>query len=229
MRSKQYVVALAGMLTCFTALADTILSENFDSVGSLPGSGWVLTNNSTTGGLTGWFQGTPGVTFAAAAGAPDSYIAANFNNAPFAGAISNWLMTPVLTFGNGTSLNFALRLLGEGFLDTVQVYYSTSGNSSNVGSTTSSTGDFTLLQTFSASDDTGWLAESVLVSGLSGSTSGRFAFRYVVDDTSLNGDFIGIDSVDVTSVASIPEPESWALMAAGLAALGWSRRRRARQ
>jgi PEP-CTERM motif len=227
MRSRQYVVALAAMLTCFSALADTILTENFDNVGSLPGSGWVLTNNSTTGGLTGWFQGTPGVSFAAAAGAPDSYIAANFDNAPFAGAISNWLMTPVLTFGNGTSLNFALRLLGEGLLDTVQVYYSTSGNSSNVGSTTNSTGDFTLLQTFAASADTGWLAESVLVSGLSGSASGRFAFRYVVDDTSVNGDFVGIDSASV--VTSVPEPESWALMAGGLAALGWARRRRARQ
>ena len=213
------------MLTCFSALADTVLTENFDNVGSLAGSGWVQTNNSTAGGLTGWFQGTSA--FPAAAGAPDSYIAANFDNAPFGGAISNWLMTPVLTFGNGTSFNFALRLLGEGFLDTVQVYYSTSGNSSNVGSTTSSTGDFTLLQTFSASADTGWLAESVLVNGLSGSANGRFAFRYVVDDTSVNGDFVGIDSASV--VTSVPEPESWALMAGGLAALGWARRRRARQ
>jgi hypothetical protein len=229
MRSRQYVVALAGMLTCFTALAGTVLTENFDNVSSLAGSGWVQTNNSTTPRTTGWFQGTPAVTFPAAAGAPDSYIAANLNNAAFAGAISNWLMTPVLTFGNGTSLNFALRLFGEGFLDTVQVYYSTSGNSSNVGSTTSSTGDFTLLQTFSASDDTGWLAESVLVSGLSGSASGRLAFRYVVDDTSINGDFIGIDSVAVTTVANVPEPESLALVATGLAALGWASRRRAKR
>lgn len=225
MKFRKYLVGLAAALAASATWAGVVLTENFDNVATLPASGWVQTNNSTTGGLTGWFQGTPGVSFAAFAGAPNSYIGANFDNAPFGGAISNWLLTPVLTFGNGSALDFALRLLGEGVLDTVQVYLSSSGNSVNVGSTTNSTGDFTLLGAFSSSSDTGWLAESLTVGGLAGTTTGRFGFRYLVGDTSQAGDFVGIDSVRVT--VPVPEPETWALMAAGLAALGWLRRRQA--
>ncbi len=225
MRFSKYLTGFAATLGTSAALAGVVLTENFDSVATLPASGWVQTNNSTPGGLTGWFQGTPGVSFEAAAGAPNSYIAANFDNAPFGGAISNWLLTPVLTFGNGSALDFALRLLGEGALDTVQVYLSSSGNSVNVGSTTTSTGDFTLLGSFSSTSDTGWLAESFTVGGLAGTTTGRFGFRYLVGDTSQAGDFVGIDSVRVT--VPVPEPETWALMAAGLAGLGWLRRRQA--
>ena len=223
MRFSRFVAGLATTLVASAALAQVTLTENFDNVATLPASGWVQTNNSTPGGLTGWFQGTPDSSFAAAAGARNSYIAANFDNAPFAGAISNWLLTPVLTFANGTTLDFALRLLGEGVLDTVQVYMSTFGTSVNVGSSTISTGDFSLLGSFSSSSDTGWLARSLSVSGLPGVTTGRFGFRYLVGDTSQAGDYVGIDSVRV--MAPVPEPETWALMAAGLAALGWLRRR----
>lgn len=226
MRFRPFLVGAAIALTASSALADVALSEGFDNVAALPANGWVLRNNSTAGGLTGWFQGTPDVSFAAAAGAPDSYIGANFDNAPFGGAISNWLLTPVLTLSNGTALDFALRLLGEGVLDTVQVYMSTSAGSVNVGSSTTSTGDFTFLSAYSSSEDTGWLTRSLTVGGLGGATTGRFGFRYVVGNTSQAGDFVGIDSVRVTT--PVPEPETWALMAAGLAALAWARRRRSR-
>ena len=223
MRFTRYAAGLAVALAASAASADVVLAENFDNVATLPASGWVQTNNSTTGGLTGWFQGVPAGSFESASGPPNSYIAANFDSAPFGGAISNWLLTPVLTFANGATLDFALRLLGDGALDTVQVYMSILGSSVNVGSTPTSTGDFSLLGSFSSSSDTGWLAHSFSVSGLAGSTTGRFGFRYLVGDTSVAGDYVGIDSVSVT--VPVPEPETWALMAAGLAALGWLRRR----
>ena len=210
------------------ARADILLSEGFGNIGSLAGAGWSMVNNSTPGGSTGWMQGQPGF-FPAAAGASDSYIAANFDNASFGGAISNWLITPTMAMGNGTQLDFMLRLLGEGFTDTVQVYLSTNGSSSDVGSTTSSTGDFLqLLGTYSSVDDTGWVAESLTLSGLAGDFSGRLAFRYVVDDTSAHGDYIGIDSVQVSSAAAsatLPEPGSLALAGLACACAALVRRR----
>ena len=43
------------------------------------------------------------------------------------------------------------------------------------------------------------------MSGLGAGTTGRFAFHYSVPDTSINGDYIGIDSV---SISAVPEPAS---------------------
>src|SRR5215468_4283040 len=80
------------------AHAGTILSEGFDDVPDLPASGWVTVNRSNPIGTTSWFQGDAGV-FPASTGNPDSYAAANFLNTSFAGGnISDWLLTPVLSF-----------------------------------------------------------------------------------------------------------------------------------
>ena len=37
------------------------LTANFDDITTLPGAGWVLTNNSVAPGTVGWFQGNPAV------------------------------------------------------------------------------------------------------------------------------------------------------------------------
>ena len=50
---------------------------------------------------------------------------------------------------------------------------------------------------------------------------GRICFRYVVDDVSLAGNYIGIDSVSITAV---PEPSTYLLMGLGVAALLLRRR-----
>jgi len=212
------LAALAGVVVMNSAVAAPLLSEGFNDIGALPGAGWVLINDSAPPGASGWFQGTPGFGFfPAAAGPANSYIAANFNNAAFGGAVSNWLLTPELALFNGESLNFALRLLGDGLLDRVEVYFSDSGASVALG-------DFSLLSAYSSDADTGWIAHSVIVGGLAAPASGRFAFRYVVDDTRLNGNYIGIDSVSVAPNA-IPVPGTLGLVMLGGVFLLVARRR----
>jgi hypothetical protein len=224
MNLTKHLAGLLAVVASFSAAAAPILSEGFNDISTLPANGWVLVNNSAPPGLSGWFQGNPAI-FPAAAGPADSYIAASYTNAAYGGAVSNWLLTPELALSNGESMNFSLRLLGEGFLDRVEVYFSTAGASADVGGTASSTGDFTFLSAFDSTVDTGWLNQAVTLSGLTGPASGRFAFRYVVDDTAIAGDYVGIDSV-VVNAAAIPEPGSIALVALGIGAMIHARRRR---
>lgn len=217
--------ALAG--ASMSSQAAVLLTEGFDDLGAMPG--WVFTNNSQPLGVTNWFQGNVGV-FTSAAGAPDSYAAANFNSAalPPGGRISNWMITPEIALDGTPTLDFALRLLGEGFLDTVEVYLSTAGASTDVGATSTSTGDFTLLQAYSnAGADPGWVNESITLASLASGTTGRLAFRYFVEDSSIDGNYIGIDSVLVsTRDATVPEPTPAALLALALVGMGALRRRR---
>ncbi len=208
---KRWAGLLAVAAGCTaSASAAPLFSASFNDITALPANGWVFVNDSSPPGGTSWFQGDPAI-FAAAAGPDYAYIAANLNNAGLGGAISNWLLTPELALFNGELLNFALRLLGEGFLDTVQVYLSTGGASTSLGG-------FNLLGSFDSATDTGWGDHAITVAGLTAPASGRFAFRYVVDDTSLHGDYIGIDSVSVNA-AALPVPGTMALIALGLCGL----------
>lgn len=223
-------------VSAFSAFAHgaTLLTEGFDDVSTLAGSGWASINNSSPLGSTGWFQGNPTI-FPAHSGAANSYIAANFNNADFGGNISNWLITPILTLDNGVQLDFFTRteFLSE-FADRLEVRMSTNDGSTNVGSTDSSVGDFTnLLLTINPSllgsgYPQDWTAFSATISGLDSATTGRLAFRYFVPDTSTNGDYIGIDTVTITSVDTVvPEPSTIGLSLLGLGGvLAGLRRRR---
>lgn len=217
-------------LAAIPSFGAVILSQNFDNVATITGSGWVMTNNSSPIGTTNWFQGNTGI-FSSQTGAADSYIAANFENAAAGGDISNWLLTPTVTVNNGFVLSFYTRTeTASPFPDRLQVYLSLNGASTNVGGTATSLGDFTtLLLDINPTLTSGiypesWALQTVTLNGLSGATTARIAFRYVVSDTSSNGNYIGIDTFALDD--GIPEPSSIVLAGLALAGLAaWKKRR----
>ncbi len=197
------------VLTIGRANAAPILVENFDDITTLSASGWQMVNLSSPIGITNWFQGNPAV-FAAQDGAPDSYIAANFLAAEFGGLLDEYLVSPLLTLENGDAVSFFARTAAAFFNDGLEVLLSTSG-----GTTT--------LLSLTTPPDSDWTEYTLAIAGLAGPTTGRVLFHYVVNDTSVNGDYIGIDSVRVDPV---PEPSTLSLLALGAAAgvRSWRRR-----
>ena len=201
----------------------TMLSENFADISALPAAGWVFANNSTPGGSTSWFQGEPAI-FDAQAGAADSYIAANFNAADFGGDVSLWLITPELEFGTGVStVSFWTRVANAGYNDALQLRLSTAGASTDVGSTPASVGVFTAGIVASLLPD--WSNFDATISNPGPPIAGRLAIRYMVTDTSVNGDYVGIDTFEFQSPEPIPEPATFMLLGTGIAGLLRYRRR----
>ncbi len=192
-----------------------LLSENFDDISTLAASGWVMTNNSQPAGTDTWYQGDDTV-FSAETGATDAYIAADYNSGGSPSTISNWLILPNLTMQNGDVLKFFTRTVAAPeFPDRLEVRMSTNGSSADVGASETSVGDFTtLLLTINPTltttgYPTDWTEFTVTISGLSGATSGRLAFRYFVTDAGpdgTNSDYIGIDTVTYESGCPTPTP-----------------------
>ena len=192
------------LICAFTSLTTRAqITENFDLITTLTGSGWFMQNNSVPGS-TNWFQGN-GTVFAAYNGASDSYIGANFNNTTGANDISNWLVTPNVTIKNGDVITFYTRASPDNmWADNLQVRMSTNGASTNVGTGAAAVGDFTTLLleinptlALGVYPYTSWQQFSITISGLSAPTSGRFAFRYYVPNggpSGANSDYIGIDN-----------------------------------
>jgi len=227
-RRAVIVLTMCALFGARRASASPMLAENFDNVATLVPNGWSIVNNSSPVGTTDWFQGNAAV-FGAQSGAANSYVAANFEAAGFGGAISDWLISPVLTLDNFETITFFTRTeVGSAFPDRLQLRLSTNGASSNVGATSASVGDFTtLLLTINPALAPGgypdnWAQFSATLSGLAGPTQGRFAFRYFIDDTTVNGDYIGIDTVQVNA---IPEPATLTLLGLGILTSARARRR----
>jgi len=63
------------------------------------------------------------------------------------------LITPQLVLGVGSNIAFDVRVAGGGYLDTLQVLMSTTGTAP---------ANFTLLGSYSASTDAGWVPRTVL-------------------------------------------------------------------
>jgi hypothetical protein len=190
------------------------LTQDFDDITTLAGAGWVLTNNSTAGNITGWFQGNS-LIFPSQAGAAGSYIGANFLNAGLSGNVSNWLISPNLpALQNGETLSFYSRSAGP-TPDRLEVRLCTGALCTNVGTTDTSVGNFTtLLLAVNPTQTTGiypnaWTHYSITLSGLpAGPTQGRIAFRYFITDTTASGNYIGIDTFTLSGAAVAPVLQS---------------------
>lgn len=220
------------------------INEGFEDIEVLWTEGWVKENLSEALGFTSWFQGQS-IVFDAQSAPANSYIAADFESAgdgPGDDTISNWLIGPERMFNNGDLISFWTRTQAmSGFADRLEVRLSLSGSSINVGSSATEVGDFTTLllninpnynlgpcgkTDGTCYPDTEWKQFFINVSGLGGPTSGRFAFRYFVENggpNGMNSNYIGIDSLVYLPV---PEPSTLALM--GLSGLFLVRRRQVR-
>ena len=202
-----FLIAVTLTLIIMTGKAQSF-TEDFAVMVPLP-AGWAQQNLSTPIGTNPtWFQGNTTV-FDAQNGAIDSYAACNFNSVTGTNTISNWLFTPTVTLNNGDMFSFWTRTVtGALFPDRLQLRMSTNGASVDVGVTNTSVGDFTTLlldinSTYVAANYPGvWTQYSVTLSGLGGPVSGRFAFRYFVENggpSGDNSDFIGVDNVVYTT------------------------------
>ena len=136
----------------------TSLTEGFDTVGSFQSAtgifaeGWVNVNNSDVPNTTAfnWEQGDSGTFIYTAQSPPgsttsfiqDSFLSTNGT------VLSDWLLTPVLTLEAGATISFYTTAVeGTTFANDLQVYISTSGSSTSVGTDaqTPTGGVFTLL------------------------------------------------------------------------------------
>ena len=222
--------ALALTLGLCTGASADPLTENFDA--GVP-AGWTVNNLSQPPGTLDWFQGNEFV-FPAQQGAPNSYLAANFESGGEVSTISTWLILPTSTYRNGDTLSFYSRTAEfSEWPDRLEVRFSNVGGT-DVGTTATSVGTFsTLLISINPTLEVGgypedWTRYSATLSGLTGPTSGAFAFRYTVTDGGLfgaNSNYIGIDTVQITAV---PEPSVYMMMAFGLGMVGYMRRRQSR-
>lgn len=188
-----------------------VLDEGFDSVASL--SDWAQVNRSSPPG-GGWFQGNTGI-FSAQSGAANSYAAANYLSAAGGmGMVDNWLITPTLALNGLTTLSFfTSRAADPGFFDQLEVRFS-------YGSSTSADGFDTLLLAIGG-DGTFPAQWAQWTTSLDVQGEGRFAFRYLGNAAML--DYVGLDTVKV--VTAVPEPATYLMLLAGLAAVGARARR----
>ena len=192
------------------------INEGFAAV--LP-AGWSRLNNSTTPGAGVWGQGIPVASlgaFDAFNGAANSYAYCNYQStAAVTGAtIQNWMISPVLNIKNGDIVTFWSRteVGGAAYNDQVQLRMSTNGASTNVGATATTFGDFTTVlvdinPAANASYPEAWTKYTATISGVTGTVTGRIAFRYYVSNagtatTGANGDYIGIDQLTYETPAA---------------------------
>jgi hypothetical protein len=213
MNMRSQVASVAGLLACAGA-AQAQLTENFENVAALPGAGWTIQNASTPPlNEPAWFQADTSLgVFPAFSGTPNSYAGSNFNRTggtTGTETLSTWLVTPVLSVNNGTTITFYTRTTEDRmWADRLQVRLSTAGAGSVVPTTPTDVGTFTTLlldinpnYVITEYPDV-WTQYTITLSGLAGPTSARIAFRYFVENGGpfgLNSDYIGVDELVIGS------------------------------
>ncbi len=202
-------ILLLFLFSTFFVTQAQILSEEFEDITTLESDGWTRTNQSEPFGSNEWFQGLVDTAFPAYSG--EGYIAVNFHSASGSGIISNWLISPVVTLNNGDVISFYTRNPDETeFADNLELRLSTNGSDSADPSGPTDVGDYTILAVTVNEifpDVSGypsvWTEYTYEISGLSGATDCRVAFRYTIPENGgPNGDYgsyIGIDKFVISS------------------------------
>lgn len=221
------ILLSASFLCLFTAVkAQTnVFSFGFDGTdAAMVSAGWAMTNQSEWPTETLWsiapyaaplqnpiFGSTTPVGHE---GGANSFAVVNYTSVDFFGDISNWLITPVINVQNGDVVSFYTRTGADetGYADRLELRMSTSGASSVIPSSgETDLGSFTnLLVTVNPNLNltdypNQWAQFTATISGLTGSTAVRFAFRYEVPlggEFGDNSDIIGIDTFSVTRAAA---------------------------
>lgn len=189
-------------------------------------AGWQTTNQSSPIGQATWVNATFTVPLTGAifgsgnvntvpvgqAGGNNSFALVNFNSTTGTGTISNWLITPDITVQNGDLVTFYSRKGTDGttdFPDRLELRMSSAATTVVPSTGPTDVGTFTTVGvTINPDLSAGfvypkvWTQYTYTVSGLSGPTSAKFAFRYFVTNggpSGNNSDLIGIDSFSVDS------------------------------
>lgn len=220
-RFSAAAIAAAAVVALVTgSAANAALVENFDEAGGFFGStgtagnlpsvpvvaGWAVINNSSPQGTRSWFSGSASSLFPPQAGS--GFAAVDADSTTNENTISNWLITPQMSFSAGDQVSFYTRTFNPvSFPDRLEVRLSTNGASTNVGGTATTVGDFTTTLTTINPNLTqnGYpVAWTQFTVNMPNSGSGRIGFRYFVTNGGPSGSnsfMIGIDSLNVT-----PEP-----------------------
>jgi len=225
MKKLLYLFLLAPLMS---VAQTTVYSYGFNNPTAtmLGADGWFQTNQSNPVGASTWNVPTTAVTaFASGAqsGAALSYAIVNFNSTTGAGDISNWLISPIVSLQNGDIITFYTRTVtpnanptpANTFPDRLELRLSTNGAfTANPSAGELDLADFTtlctsvnpnLLLTGAGSYPGVWTQYSYTVTGLTGPTDSKLAFRYWVIDggpTGANSNIIALDTFDVTRPAA---------------------------
>lgn len=204
-------------------------TEEFDDAAGLGTRGWVISNNSDQVGPEAWRRGryesankaafvynsVIGFPAYSASKSPNDFISCDFYAGTNVSNMSVWLISPVTKMKSGDELIFYTRSAidsGSYFLknniDRLQVRLNLNNEGTYTGKSWTSTGDFStvLLDINPGLVDGGyptrWTQFKLTLSGITGTTSGRIAFRYFVPNGGPDGPnagMVGIDAVSFTS------------------------------
>ncbi len=203
--SKHFLSALTAVVSVAGAAQAQSFFEGFEPGPVTPGiaaipAGWTSVNVSPGGPGTvpNWQVRNDAAVFPAFAGT--TYAWANYNSSTGANNISNFLISPLVTFNNGDTISFYTRTVPTvAYPDRLELAYNTTGSTLPA--------DFTnVLLTVNpaltvAGYPTVWTQFSATISGLGGPTAGRFAFHYnptTGGPAGANSDYIGVDDVNYT-------------------------------
>lgn len=207
---------------------DQSFVEEFDTASAALSRGWKFINSSDPKGSGVWQNGgniNPFFNSFSNNGSYAGYIGTDYTStSAAAGVISNWLVSPAVTMQNGDKIIFYTRALTyydpvmadtTDYGNRLQVRINTSFDLDNVGegekagefSTSLLTINPNLHYSSTVSPDaeaypTGWTRFEATVRGLNKPVTGKFAFRYYVQDGGYNGNGSGIaiDSVAYVSM-----------------------------